>query len=181
MPFGARHHRLNPLRESGFSLLETLVAFSVLAICLGVLLRVFGGGGRAAVLTDGYARATTVAESFLAALGTEKELSLGRQEGVLAGGLRWVVQVSPLPVQDERISALNFPFMPYWVEVTVHWGQDDPRSVKLTTVRLIANQPSGGGQLPGRSGAGGTGGGPGSGAGGAGEAPGAGRGAGEYD
>jgi general secretion pathway protein I len=133
------------------------VAFSVLAISLGVLLRVFGGGGRAAVLTDGYARATTVAESFLAALGTEKELTLGRQEGVLAGGLRWIVQVAPLPVQSERISALNFAFLPYWVEVTVNWGQDDPRSVKLATVRLMANQTAGPGQ-PGAAGNPGAGG-----------------------
>ena len=137
-----------PGRQAGFSLLETLVAFSVLAICLGVVLRVFGGGGRAAVLTDGYARATTIAESFLAALGTEKELRLGRQDGLLAGGYRWTVQVAPLPVDTEQISAMNFAFMPYWVEVTVTWGEEDPRSVKLNTVRLIANDTSTPGQAP---------------------------------
>ncbi|MBM4199859.1 MAG: type II secretion system protein [Gammaproteobacteria bacterium] len=142
-------------RQHGFSLLETLVAFSVLAVSLGVVLRIFGGGGRAAVLTDGYARATTIAESFLAALGTEKDLQLGRQEGILAGGYRWSVQVAPLPVQMERISALNFPFLPYWVEVTVAWGEDDRRAVKLKTVRLITNDTSGGGQ--GGVGAGGGG------------------------
>ena len=145
-----------PGRQAGFSLLETLVAFSVLAICLGVVLRVFGGGGRAAVLTDGYARATTIAESFLAALGTEKELRLGRQDGLLAGGYRWTVQVAPLPVDTEQISAMNFAFMPYWVEVTVTWGEEDRRSVKLNTVRLIANDTTTPGQAPrgpGRSGA----------------------------
>jgi len=167
-----------PGRQAGFSLLETLVAFSVLAICLGVVLRVFGGGGRAAVLTDGYARATTIAESFLAALGTEKELRLGRQDGLLAGGYRWTVQVAPLPVDTEQISAMNFAFMPYWVEVTVTWGEEDSRSVKLNTVRLMANDTSTPGQGPrgpGRAGgpggaAGqGAGGGPGGGSGGGGQ------------
>lgn len=151
---GGRWEALHCRRQNGFSLLETLVAFSVLAICLGVVLRVFGGGGRAAVLTDGYARATTIAESFLAALGTEKDLRLGRQEGVLAGGYRWLVQVVPLPVQQERISTLNFAVLPYWVEVTVTWGEDDRRSVKLNTVRLLANDPSSPGQLPGQPGGG---------------------------
>ncbi|NBS18037.1 MAG: type II secretion system protein, partial [Gammaproteobacteria bacterium] len=33
-------------RQSGFSLLEILVAFAVLSLCLGVLLRIFAGGGQ---------------------------------------------------------------------------------------------------------------------------------------
>jgi len=121
------------------------VAFSILAICLGVLLRVFGGGSRAAGLTDEYARGLTAAESLLASLGTEKNLVPGQQQGIvgggLGGGIRWVLQVTPLPVQSGRISDSNFPLLPYWVEVIVTWGEGDSRTVKLSTVRLLSTQP----------------------------------------
>lgn len=144
--------RLNPratmrcpgssLRQRGFSLLETLVAFSILAVCLGSLLRIFGGGGRAALLTDEYARAMTVAESLLASLGSETELTLGRRQGVVAGSIRWEVQVTPLPIQSQQLSDINFAFTPVWVEVSASWGEDQPRAVKLSTIRLLPTKGS---------------------------------------
>ena len=143
--FPAKAHGVRRYPEQrGFSLLETLVAFSVLAVCLGVLLRVFGGGGRAAALTDDYARGLTVAESLLASLGTEKALVPGRQEGIVGGGagggIRWVAQVAPLPVPTGETSDLNFSFLPYWVEVTVNWGEGERGTVKLSTVRLLSTR-----------------------------------------
>lgn len=129
-------------RQGGFSLLETLVAFSILAICLGSLLRIFGGGGRAALLTDEYARGLTVAESLLASLGAETELALGRRQGIVAGTIRWEMQVSPLPVQSEHLSSLNFSYTPVWVEVSASWGNEQPRSVRLSTIRLLTAKGS---------------------------------------
>lgn len=124
-------------RQRGFSLLETLVAFSILAVCLGALLRIFGGGGRAAVLTDEYARAMTVAESLLASLGPETELALGRKQGLVAGSIRWEIQVTPLPIDTQQLSQVNFAFTPVWVEVGASWGDDQARAVRLSTVRLL--------------------------------------------
>lgn len=124
-------------RHRGFSLLETLVALSILAICLGTLLRIFGGGGRAALMTDEYARGLIVAESMLASLGTEIEVAPGRKQGVVAGSIRWAIQVSPLPFQMGDQSEINFTTVPVWVEVTAAWGADEPRSVRLGTVRLM--------------------------------------------
>lgn len=142
-------------RQGGFSLLETLVAFSVLAISLGTLLRVFGGGGQAALLTDEYARGLIVAESMLASLGTEIELTEGRQRGVVAGLFRWQVDVSPLPLQTGNLSNINFPSLPYWVEVSASWGTAEPRTIRLGTIRLLRVQaPGGAPNLPSPSGAG---------------------------
>lgn len=132
--------------EQGFSLLETLVAFSVLAICLGVVLRVFGGGGRAASLTEEYARGLTVAESLLTSLGTEKNIVPGRQQGLVGGGagggIRWQVQATPLPIDTQGLAENSFPFLPFALDVTVSWGEvGESHSLTLNTVRLIPREP----------------------------------------
>lgn len=130
------------VRQRGFSLLETLVAFSILAVSLGALLRIFGGGGRAAVLTDEYARGLIVADSLLSSLGTETQLALGRKQGIVAGTIRWEIQVSPLPIQAGNLSEMNFGLKPVWVEVSASWGEGKPRAIRLNTIRLLPpNQP----------------------------------------
>jgi general secretion pathway protein I len=127
----------SPADQRGFSLLEVLVAFSILAICLGGLLRIFGGGARAALLTDEYARGLIVAESLLASVGSEAELVVGRKQGIVAGSIRWEVLVSPIPIQTGNLSEMNFGFVPVSVDVSASWGTDSPRSVRLSTIRLM--------------------------------------------
>jgi general secretion pathway protein I len=147
----ARRRRGARRAQRGFSLLETLVAFSILAICLGTLLRIFGGGGRAAVLTDEHARGLAVAESLLASLGTETELALGRKQGIVAGAIRWEIQVSPMPIPAGNLSDVNFPNPPVWVDVSASWGDDQRRALRLSTMRLLpASVPGGAPNLPPR-------------------------------
>jgi prepilin-type N-terminal cleavage/methylation domain-containing protein len=55
-----------PIRRKtsrGFSLLEVLVAFTILTMLLGALFQVFSNGLRAARAGDSYTRATVIAQS----------------------------------------------------------------------------------------------------------------------
>lgn len=131
--------------ENGFSLLEILVAFSIMALCLGVLLRIFGGAGHIASTADQYSRAIIVAESLLASLGIDTPLRPGHTQGEIGTGYHWTLDVTPYPVESEGTAGQgSMGFKPYRVELTVEWGEvEDPRAFNLVTLRLLPDTPQG--------------------------------------
>lgn len=134
----------DPSRQAGFSLLETLVAFSILALCLGILLRIFGGGGRLAGLSDEHARAVILAESLLAGAGIQTPLQPGESGGEIDDRYRWTLRVNPYVLPGEPAPE-QLQFKPFWVELSVDWGEgDELRSFTLGTLRFIgpSRQPS---------------------------------------
>ncbi|HYE36178.1 type IV pilus modification PilV family protein [Methylocaldum sp.] len=129
------------VRQSGFSLLEILVAFAILALALGVLLRIFGGSGRVAGLADNYARAVVIAESLLAAADVETPLQPGETSGEIDALFHWTMRVSPYQGEEDISFAENLPIAPYQVELSVEWGDgDERRSFEMTTLRLLPNK-----------------------------------------
>jgi general secretion pathway protein I len=76
-------------RCRGFSLLEVLVAFAIMALALGALMQVFSTGLRTVTLGDEYTRAVLLAESKLAAMGVEEPLQEGEQSGTFDEHYRW--------------------------------------------------------------------------------------------
>jgi general secretion pathway protein I len=119
----------------GFTLIEVLVAFVILAVALGVLLQVFSTGLRNARVAEAYTTATLYAESMLAAVGIEEPLAAGETSGEFDDRFRWRLDVQPYEIfdGDDEASAERA----FQVVVTVSWGdEDDPRDVTLTTLRL---------------------------------------------
>ncbi len=138
-------------RQDGFSLLEILVAFSIMALTLGVLLRIFGGAGRIAGTADEYSRAIVVAESLLASAGVESPLQPGETSGEIGESYRWTLRVDPYPMDESLMGNAQGPmggqgmgYKPYWVVLSVEWGDpNDPRAFDLTTLRLLQDVPVG--------------------------------------
>lgn len=120
-------------REKGFSLLEILVAFSILAISLGILLKIFSSGINTAMIAEEYTVATQIAESLMAKTGIEDPLEVGEDSGTEVEKYHWRVSIenSPNPADDEDAAGLLA------VRVIVQWGDDDRsrRAVELNTVK----------------------------------------------
>lgn len=130
-------------RQGGFSLLEILVAFAILSVSLGILLRIFGGAGQIAATADEYSRAIAVAETMYAQLGIEVPLQPGESHGEVDENYRWTLRVEPYPV-DESLQGAQQGHKPYWVELSVEWGgEEDPRAFDLHTLRMLPDVPRG--------------------------------------
>lgn len=121
-------------RQQGVSLLEVLVAFAILGLCLGVLLQVFSGGLRNTALAEDYTQAALYAESILAAVGEEAPLAPGEDLGRVNDRFAWRIRITPYV--DELLPP-DSPMVLYWVTVEVFWqGVVSNRSVVLETLRL---------------------------------------------
>lgn len=133
----------NRLNSRGYSLIEVLVAFMILALALTVLLRIFSGGLSNVSASADYARAVLVAETQLAGTGIASELAPGETTGEVAGRYRWSRKVTAFPLRGTA-GASEPPVSAYQVTVTVEWPRGTQlRQVDLTSLRLAPNESGG--------------------------------------
>lgn len=137
----ARRHYLAG-HQRGFSLLEVLVAFSILALSMGVLMQIFSGGLRNVGTSEDYARAVALAEAQLAI--TEAEITPGERSGEFGDKFHWDVLVQPLE-ENSQPSLVKIPSSISLMEiaVTVAWqeGKSGTRSITLHSARTFFKAP----------------------------------------
>lgn len=130
-------------KHEGFSLLEILVAFTLLAVAMGVLMQIFSRGVNGATLADRYAKATMYAESKLATVGVETQLKESTDAGKFDDDFSWSLAVRPY--QDpfpKEATVVDFeklmPTQLYEVELKVSFTADDRRErvVNLSTLKI---------------------------------------------
>lgn len=121
-------------RQSGFSLLEVLVAFAILSMSLGILYQAFSNSLRNVGASGDYSRAIIIAEARLAEAMADVPLNEGSDQGEVDGRYQWKVMVQRYEYEGEEIVSR---FTPYQVEVVVSW-QDGKhtREYQLSTLRL---------------------------------------------
>ena len=118
-----------------------------MALVVAVLMRVFSGGLQGIGLAENYARATSVAESKLALVGTELPLQAGESTGTEADKYQWRIAIQPFEENKDPAQAqLGQPqavmrVQLFQVGVQVAWSEfGKDRQVVLNTMLLGPKQ-----------------------------------------
>lgn len=138
---GASSARRRPLsslnrggRQAGFSLLEVVVAFAILALSLGLLIRIFSQALNTTALSGDYSRAATLAEARLNSVGVDIPLEPGDHSGESEDGLRWEVSIESYELGEVLWEPVLEPLQ---VTAVVYWEEArGGRQVALSTLRL---------------------------------------------
>jgi general secretion pathway protein I len=121
----------------GFSLLEVLVAFTVLALSLGAIFPLFASVSNSARLSESYGRALMIAESRMAVLSAETPLEYLDQLGQ-DGRFIWHEKVSDYDTGDSSPAVAYM--LPRQLDVHVSWVDGShERAVTLSSVRLSSD------------------------------------------
>ena len=126
-------------KHRGFSLLEILVAFSILAISLGIILKIFSTGITSAQVTGDYTIAVQIAQNLLDKTGSESPLKLGEINGSENKLYQWRVTVAPKMFTSPELDLHDLPVALFDVTAHVWWGgenKSDDRVVELHTLKL---------------------------------------------
>ncbi|MCR6663452.1 MAG: prepilin-type N-terminal cleavage/methylation domain-containing protein [Luteimonas sp.] len=132
-------------RQRGYTLLEVIVAFSVLALALTLLLGSLSGSSRQVRWSTDAGRAALLAQSLLDQTGVGEALLPGRSEGELEEGrYRWSLEVAPFVDPDRPGAGVTDGNAPRLLrlQLTLAWREGGARErLQLSTLRLVQPDP----------------------------------------
>ena len=131
---GRRHQR-------GYTLIEVVVAFALLAFGMTLLLGSLTNATKQVRVANDAGRAALHAQTLIDQAGVGEALAVGQRDGEVEGGrYRWDMNVTPFrdptapPRQDQILGAPQL----LQLELTVRWGDGGPReTLRLQSLRLV--------------------------------------------
>lgn len=131
---------MKPETHRGFTLIEVLVAFSILSLTLAAVFALLSSGTRNTRISDEYSKAVVLAESKMAELGVTDPLRTGLTRGRFNSTYTWEMRVTmqqrqrEYPHEDYAWDILN-------VNLKVSWlGMGDERDLTISTMRLAPRE-----------------------------------------
>jgi len=127
--------------QSGFTLLEILVAVTILALALGSVFRLFGSSLRSIENSNGYSRAVVLGEQMMtqilfdeAAFPPEPRSGRFDQNPAYSYTLESSLYEKPIGRTDDEQNMLET----YLLRLKVGWMEENkPKSVTLTTLKTV--------------------------------------------
>ena len=132
---------------AGFTLIEVVVAFVLLAAVLSTVIEIFSRGMARASDLEHYSRALLIAQSKLASVGVEEALAEGQKSGESEDrSYRWTLTIQRSPEGEQIAQAQGRPaqggYTLYRVDSSVAWtsAAGPERNVALATLLLAQNK-----------------------------------------
>ncbi len=130
-----RSERSRSNATGGFALIEILVAVSVLAISLVVILQLFSGGLKARKLSEEYARGIFHAREKMAEILLAPDLSEGDAQGEFEDAYQWRAVITRIvPEEAEE----NLPVDLLNIKVNIAWREGEKeKDFAVNTLKVI--------------------------------------------
>lgn len=128
--------------QSGFTLLEVVAAFAILALGLGMAMQAATGAMQQSRQAAEHTRASLHARSVLDTLGVGEPLEEGSYEGEFADGYRWYAEVGPHELAEEELPPGFDPELAavrlLRIDLTVEWERGGRTAqVRYATLRAM--------------------------------------------
>ncbi len=112
-------------KTRGFTLIEVVAAFAILALGLAMTMQIAAGGLQQTQQAADYSEAALLAQSVLDTAGVGEKLELGETSGDWEGGFSWILTVSPYELADlgdvAAVDPLTSPVRLVELDLAVRW------------------------------------------------------------
>lgn len=132
-------------RQTGFTLIEVLVAIAIMALSLSLLYQILGSNTQAVSLAGQYQRASMLAQSLLNA--QDAVAASGWNDQGESAGFVWQVSSRPYETPAARSMQASTPL--HQIDILVSWNDGlGERHIALSTLRPQRLIPQTSGALP---------------------------------
>jgi len=128
-PFRSANSRCPRKRGArGFTLIEVVAAFAILALGLAMTMQIAAGGLRQTRQAADYTEAALLAQTVLDTAGVGEKLEIGETSGDWEGGFSWTLTVSPYELADlgdiAAVDPLTSPVRLVELDLAVRWDRN---------------------------------------------------------
>lgn len=129
-------------RQCGFTLIEVVIAFALLAVGLGVALQIAVGSLRQARNAAEFTEAALYAQSLLDTVGVGERLEEGGDSGRFGERYAWQLDVAPYEVPgDVPLDPASAPVALYRLDLVVRWERGrHAHEAHFATLRALTPQ-----------------------------------------